>query len=59
MGIKVDRVYCGELLDDGNRCRGVHSATYDPNGDVIVITCTNKSCKFYERVKDRRKENRK
>jgi hypothetical protein len=37
-------------------CHGVHSATYDKNGDVIVVTCTNTFCDFHDVLPNRRKE---
>lgn len=48
----MDRVYCGELLSDGTRCRGVH--TCHPTEIGWVATCTNKKCTFREFYHNRR-----
>jgi len=48
----MDRIYCGELLPDGTRCRGVHSCT--PNTLGWVETCTNKYCTFKKLHHNRR-----
>jgi hypothetical protein len=37
-------------------CHGIHSVNYDKNGDVLVVSCTNKFCSFKSILQDRRKE---
>ena len=58
----MDRVYCGTLLADGTRCRGVHSCEpkYNANGDIMILTivCTNPKCLYKEVTPERRKEKR-
>ena len=56
----MDRVYCGEKLPDGTRCRGVHTCEpkYNVNGDVMILTivCTNPKCIYKEVTPERRKQ---